>query len=381
MTKQAKKLKGVRIQLMPNGKQIEQIDMNINLRRFVKNQLLGMQKERYANGGNYQSKISMIYLLPVLKKEYPFLRLAESTCLEYAIEDVDSAYQRFFKKQNQAPNFESRKRPHNAYKSKCINHNIEVVDNHYIKLPKLGLVKAYGLDRVKGKIKFATVRKLPTGKYECTITVEYQTESLPKTQKQVGIDMGIADLAIQSDGFKLPNKNFERTSHKKLRLWQKKLSRRREQALAKIKQDDTLTLDDFKNYQKAKQMVAKLHRKIANQRNNYLHQYTTSLVKNYDLIAVEDLKVKNMQKNHHLARSIADASWAIIKSMLSYKCDWYGKQLVSVNPQYTSQQCSACGAMDGKKPLNIREWTCKSCGVHHDRDVNAATNILNKALA
>jgi putative transposase len=378
------KLKGIKIKLLPNQAQKDQIDINIQLRRFVKNQMLNMQQARYENGGKYVNKFGMNYLIKMMKLEYPFLKQAESTCLEYACADLDQAYQRFFTGQNERPNFESRKRPHNSYKSKCINQNILVMDNHCIRLPKLGLVRAYGLDRIHGKIKNAVVRKEPTGAYSATIQVEHEPVLLPKTNKQIGIDLGIAHLAIQSDGGKLENKNFERSLAKKRRVWERKLARRRTQALAKIKEakevNVELDLSEFKNVQKAKEMVAKLNRKIANRHESHLQKYTTDLVRNFDLIAMEDLKTKNLMKNHHLARSIADASWAKIKSMLAYKCEWYGKELVLVHPAHTSQICSACGENTGKKPLRIREWTCPCCREHHDRDINAAINILNKAL-
>jgi putative transposase len=379
------KLKGVKIKLKPSENQKNQIDINLNLRRFVKNQMLAMQKSRYDNGGKFTSKIGMIYCLKALKLEFPFLKQAESTCLEYACADLDQAFQRFFNKQNACPNFESRKRPHNSYKSKCINNNIQVVDNHAVKLPKLGIVKGYGLERITGKIKSAVIRKESTGAYSATIQVEHEPAPLPKTGKKVGLDLGLADLVIQSDGFKLKNKKFERSLAKKRRLWERKLARRRLQAKQKIEKARNVGVElewsSFKNVEKARQMVAKLNRKIANQREDYLQKYTTQLVNEFDLIVMEDLKTKNLMKNKRLSRSIADSSWAKIKAMLEYKCDWYGKELVLVAPQYTSQTCSKCGGNTGKKPLHIREFTCPHCRAHHDRDINASINILNKAFA
>ena len=172
---------------------------------------------------------------------------------------------------------------------------------------------------------------------------------------------------------------------RKLVLWQSKAARRRElaeQEIAKTKhyEDYELTLDDFSNYNKAKVMVAELYEKIANSRKDYLHKVTTQLVHDYDLIAMEDLKTKNMVKNHSLAKAISNQGWGMFRAMLSYKCEWYGKQLVTVNPKNTSRVCSSCGADTGKKPLDIREWTCPECGTHHDRDVNAARNILKLAI-
>ncbi len=347
--------------------------------------MLAMQQARYENGGKYTSKFGMIYCLKMLKQEFPFLKQAESTSLEYACADLDQAYQRFFKGQNDRPTFESRKRPHNSYKSKCINQNIQVVDNHAIQLPKLGVVKAYGLNRIQGKIKSAVIRKESTGAYSATIQVEHEPNEWTKTGNKIGLDLGLTDLVIQSNGFKLKNKKFERSLAKKRRIWERKLARRRAQAKLKIEEARNAGIDlemsSFKNVEKARQMVAKINRKSSNQREDYLQKYTTTLVKEFDVIVMEDLKTKNLMKNHHLARSIADSAWGKIKSMLAYKCDWYGKKLILVPPHYTSQNCSNCGENTGKKPLHIRSFTCPNCGTHHDRDINASINILNKAFA
>lgn len=199
------------------------------------------------------------------------------------------------------------------------------------------------------------------------------------------MDLGLTHLVSHSDGTRLKNRQFERALANKRHKWERKLARRRCLALKKIEAHRQLTgesleMSAFKNVQKAKEQVARIHKKIANRRNDYLHKYTTSLVRNFDTIAIEDLKPKSMMKNKRLSRSIADASRARIKSMLQYKCKWYEKQLILVDPAYTSRTCSVCKHLDGKKPLHIREWTCPQCGTLLDRDINAAQNILNKAL-
>jgi putative transposase len=380
-------LKGIKIKIYPNDEQATSIQKTLRANHSLFNMLLGIQRDRYANGGKYVSKFGMNYMIKALKIEFPWLKEAESTSLLYTSQSVDDAFDRFFKKQNGFPKFKSRHRtPVRSFKMNCVNKNIEIVSNHYIKLPKLGKVRANGLNRIKGVIKSAVVRQLSTGGYECTVLVDTTIKHTKRNREVVGIDLGIENLSNHSDGSKLANKNFERTLHQKKIVWEKKLARRRRLALEKIKQDPSLELSDFKNYVKAKQMVAKYNRKIANRRTDYLHKYTTELVREHDVIVLEDLKVQNMQKNHHLARSIADQSWTRIKSMIEYKCDWYGKIVVTVDPRFTSKTCHCCGERtfpktgNKQKDLAIRQWTCSNCGQTHDRDVNAALVILQRGL-
>ena len=222
-----------------------------------------------------------------------------------------------------------------------------------------------------------------TGNFYALVVADTEIQALPSTGNAVGIDMGVADLMITSDGVKYPTIRFDKMLSKKKRYWERKLARRRALAEKEIawdkhnKVDYPRTLMDFSNYQKARVMVAKYNEKIANQRNYYHHLLTKSLVEQYDVIKIEDLKTKNLLKNHHLARAIANQGWRELRSQLEYKCAWYGKQLVTVNPRKTSQICSNCGFDDGKHELNIREWTCSNCGTTHDRDINASINILN----
>ena len=212
--------------------------------------------------------------------------------------------------------------------------------------------------------------------------VDTEIEELPKTTNAVGIDMGVADLMITSNGVKYPTIRFDKILGKKKHYWEKRLARRRALAKQEIAWDrhnkvlEPRELSDFKNYQKAKIMVAKYSEKIANQRSNYLHNLSKSLVEQYDVIKIEDLKSKNLMKNHKLSRAIANQSWGALRTQLEYKCAWYGKQLVTVSPYKTSQICSSCGYDDGKHTLDIRAWTCPNCQAEHDRDVNAAKNIL-----
>lgn len=372
-----------KVRIYPTKKQADHIMQFIGNSRFVYNQMLAMQSERYKNGGKYVSTFRMNNLLSPLKKQYPFLKQSPSHTLQQSCKDLDSAFQNFFKKQAKYPRFHSLKGSKQSYRD--TDHNF-VMDSNHLKLNKLGTIRfrsGYNLYS-SAKIKQVTVSYTSSHKFYASILVKCEKQALPKTGEQVGLDMGVADLVIQSDGKKVKTRKYTELEHN-LHIWQRKLARRRELAkleIAKAKhyEDHELTLDNFANYNKAKVRVAKLYEKIANSRKDYLHKVTTSLVREYDLIAMEDLKTKNMVKNHPLAKSISNQGWGMFRTMLSYKCEWYGKMLVVVNPRNTSRVCSACGADTGKKPLDIREWTCPECGVHHDRDINAARNILQLAI-
>lgn len=372
-----------KVRIYPTKNQVEMIMQFIGNSRFVYNQMLAMQSERYKNGGKYVNTFGMNNLLPLLKRQYSFLKLSPSHALQQACADLNIAFQNFFKKRAKYPRFHSRKGAKQTYRD--TDHNF-VADTSHLKFNKLGLVyfhSSYSLDS-SVKVKQVTVSYTPSHKFYASILVKCEKQALPKTGEQVGLDMGVADLVIESNGKKVPTQKYRKLEHK-LHIWQRKLARRRELAkleIAKAKhyEDHELTLDDFSNYLKSKVMVAKLYEKIANSRKDYLHKVTTQLVHDYDLIAMEDLKTKNMVKNHHLAKSITNQGWGMFKEMLSYKCEWYGKTLVTVNPKNTSRVCSACGTDTGKKPLDIREWVCPECGAWHDRDVNAAQNILKLAI-
>ena len=345
-----------------------------------------MTRHQHNPAAKFLNAFDLNNLLPALKTEYPWLKDAESTSLQVTNHDLIEAFKQFFKKQHGFPKFKSLKYPKQSYQCKTVNQNIEVVDRHHIQLPKLGIVSFRAGRLPVGKIKAVTIRLSATGKFYANVLVDTDIEELPKTSKAIGIDMGVADLMITSAGVKYPTIQFDKRLSKKKHYWEKRLARRRRQAEKEIAWDkhnqvpEPRALNDFKNYLKAKRMVAKYSEKTANQRDNYLHNITKELVEQYDVIKIEDLKTKNLLKNHHLARVIANQSWRKLRLILEYKCAWYGKQLVTVNPRKTSQICSACNYDDGKHTLEIRQWTCPNCGSNHDRDINAATNIL-KATA
>lgn len=375
-------LKGIKLRIYPNQEQQMKIKLNFGYNRFVWNQMLDMMIKRYKNNPKapFLNAFALNNLLPALKVEHSWLKEAESTSLQQTNKDLVEAYKKFFREHKGFPKFKSRKFPKQSYRSVVGN---RLIDKNHIKLPKLGIVKFKSGQEVSGKIKNVTIRLSSTGKYYAIVLVDTEVAELPKTNNSAGIDMGVADLMITSDGVKYPTIRFDKILAKKKHYWEKRLARRRLQAQKDIAWDKhnkviaPRELSDFKNYQKAKLMVAKYNEKIANQRNNYLHNLTKSLVETYDVIKIEDLKAKNLMKNHKLARAIANQSWREIRRQLEYKCEWYGKQLVIVNPRKTSQICSSCGYDDGKHTLDIRQWTCPNCGVNHDRDINAAKNILS----
>lgn len=380
--------KGIKLRIYPNLEQQQQMIENFGATRFVWNQMLNMQIERYKNNpdSKFLNGFAMNILLKQLKIEYTWLRQADSTSLQDTCETLALTFQRFFKHIGGYPKFKSRKYHKQSYKSKIIINNIRLVNDHYLKLPKLGIMKFKGR-LTTDKIKSATIELYPTGKFYCVLLTECENQTqFSKTNKNVGLDMGVADLIITSDGTKYPTIRFDKLLARKKRVWERKLARRRLQAIKEIawdKHDKVLEpreLSDFKNVEKARIMVAKYNEKIANQRKDYLHKLTTKLVHEYDKIMIEDLKTKNLLHNHKLARAIANQSWRMIRAMLEYKCAWYGKELVTVNPYKTSQVCSNCGYDDGKHTLDIRSWMCPQCCVKHDRDINAAKNIKNLGL-
>lgn len=201
-------------------------------------------------------------------------------------------------------------------------------------------------------------------------------QKLPKVNFAIGIDLGITDFAILSDGQKIDNNRFGSKMQKKLKREQGKLSR-----CALLEKKNSVNLFEEKNCQKQKRKVARLHEKIMNQRTDFLNKLSTDIIKNHDTICMESLNTKGMLRNHKLARNISDVSWSSFVAKLQYKADWYGREMIKIDKWFPSRQiCSNCGHKDGKKPLNIRDWTCSSCHVYHDRDINANKNILTEGL-
>lgn len=375
-------LKTIKLRLYPNLQQREQIDININHCRALWNMMLEMHVNRYKNNKNskFVNGYGMNLLLPSLKKEYAWLKEADSSSLQETNTQLETAYKRFFKKLGGSPKFKSYKFSRKSYTTKI---RMSLIDDHHLKLLKLGRVYFRAKEIPDGRIKRVTVSISSTGKYHALVLMDTDIKPFEKTGKAIGIDLGLASLSTQSDGYKLDNIRFDKKLTKKKHYWEKRLARRRKQALQVIheqhKLGHELELADFSNYTRAKYMVAKYAEKEKNQREDYLQKYTTNLVKKYDTIVMEDLKSSNMIKNHNLARAIANASWHKIREMLEYKTSWYGKKLIIIDPKYTSQVDFETGEVV-KKPLDVRQYT-NSLGHTFDRDINAAKNILKWGIS
>lgn len=372
------RLKAYKFRIYPTEEQEIFFAKTFGCVRKVYNLMLNDRKKAYEEVKNDTSK-KMTFPTPAkYKKEFPFLKEVDSLALANAQLHLDKAYKNFFRDKSVGfPRFKSKKNPVQSYTTNNQNGTVALIDSKFIKVPKLKSLIRIKLHRQpKGMIKSATISRHASGKYYISLLCKEEINELPKTNSAIGIDLGITDFAILSDGQKIDNNKFTSKMEKKLKREQRKLSRRA--LLAKKK---GIPLSEAKNYQKQKRKVARLHEKVMNQRTDFLNKLSTEIIKNHDIICIEDLNVKGMLRNHKLARSISDVSWSSFVAKLQYKADWYGREIIKVDTWFPSSQiCSECGHKDGKKSLDIREWTCPICHTHHDRDINASINILIEGL-
>ena len=374
--------KGIRVRLYPTDEQEILINKTLGCCRFVHNQTLSDCKQSYEQTQHFPSKNERITNLVPLKEENEFLKEVDSTALQQSVRDLNSSMDNFFKNRSHFgfPKFKSKHNLKQSYRTPYNGGNADVLDNKHIKLPKLGSVKTKRFDMPEVyKIFNITVERTNTGKYYASICIETEVQPLHKTGKRVGFDLGLIDLLIGSDGTRYERPKFDYLNKEKLAKEQRKLSKMR----TKLERVNA-NLDECKNYQKQKRKVAKLHEHVANCAKDFNHKLSRKLVEEYDLIAMENLNVNGLIKNHSLAYSIADVRWSQLVNFIQYKCHWYEKKFVQVDRFYASSKiCSCCGTYhkDIVNSLSVREWICPDCGTHHDRDINAAKNILIQALS
>ena len=362
-------LKAYKYRLYPNKEQKILIQKTFCFCRFVYNQCLNLKINKYKNESVSMSKIDLNnYCNRQLKKEYEWLRDSDKWSLTNSIYNMDSAYQKFFKEHTGYPKFKSKRDNKKTYKTNFANNNIEVsFDDNKIKLPKLKWVKAKIHREFTGKIKSATISQVPSGKYFVSILVETDHIPLERINNSIGIDLGIKDLLITSNGEKFDNLKFTKKYEKKLAKEQRKFAH-------KIKGSN--------NYQKQRIKLAKVYEKIKNTRLDYLHKISHKLISENQVIVSEDLAISNMVKNHNLSKSILDCGWYELIRQINYKSDWNGRTYIKIGKFIkSSQPCNVCGYVNkDTKNLSVRQWKCPKCGTVHDRDVNAAINILNEGL-
>ena len=372
----------IRVRLYPTEEQKVLIDKTFGCVRFVYNQTLEKCKQLYEQTQHFPSKKERSANLVLLKNEYEFLKEVDACALQKSVKDFDLALDNFFRNKNYFgfPQFKSKHKGKQSYRTPGGRSNVGILDNKHIKLPKLGSVKTKRFDMPDVyKIFNITIKRTNTGKYYASICIETEVQPLPKTGQQAGFDLGLKDLLIGSDGSRYERPKFDYANKDKLIKEQRKLSKMRTK-LERAK----LNLDECKNYQKQKHKVAKLHEHIANSAKDFNHKLSRKLVEEYDFLAFETLNIEGMRKNHYLAYSISDVRWSQLLNFIQYKCLWYGKELKRVDRFYASSKiCSECGTYhkDIVNSLSVREWICPDCGTHHDRDVNAAKNILIQALS
>tara|TARA_R110000868_G_scaffold76573_3_gene220132 strand:+ start:12317 stop:13498 length:1182 start_codon:yes stop_codon:yes gene_type:complete len=356
-------LKAFKYKLNPNEEQIVLINKHIGACRYIYN--LALETKQMAYAGN---KVNLSYFelhsqLKELKEELPWLKELNSQSLQQAITNLDKAYTAFFKGQNDFPKY---KKKSNGG-SFNVPQNVRIIDGKLI-IPKF--TKKNGIDiilhrEIKGEIRQATISRTPTGKYFVSILCETGEQNISKNnikeETTIGIDLGIKDFAITSNGEVFENPKYLRKAHDKLKYIQKKYSKNKGK--------------------KTKQKLAKLHEKVTNKRKDFLHKVSTKLIRENQTICLENLNVSGMIKNHNLAQSISDVSWSTFVNMLEYKGEWYGTNILKIGRfEPSSKTCSNCGNINKELTLKDREWTCVKCNTEHDRDVNAAINIKNFSL-
>ena len=352
-----------KIRIYPNKEQEVFLKKSCGVSRFAYNWGLAEWERQYKNGEK-PTRFKLDKSFNSIKKDkFPFVCEVSKCCSQIAFMNLGRAYKNFFDRRAKYPKFK-KKGIHDSF---GLANDAFYINGKHIKLAKMQPMKMAEEPRFDGKIMSGTVSCV-AGKWYISIAVDVQKDmTLPKTGKYVGVDLGVKDIAITSDGYKFANPRWIQKSEKKLKRLQRELARRQRAS---------------KRHERTRLRLARKHNQVANQRRDWLHKITTLLVRKYDVIALEDLNVRGMTKNHSLAKAITNVSFGEFNRQIEYKAQMYGKQIYRVDRFFpSSKTCSVCGCIQDKMQLNVREWTCPDCGAHHDRDINAAQNLLRQAMS
>lgn len=352
--------KAFKFRIYPDSEQAAKLDKQFGFARFVYNHYRAAREGYYQDTGTGLTYNDCATdLSERLKVDHPWLKEADSQAIQQALMDLDKAYKNFFEGRADYPKFKKKHGKQSIRYPQRFK-----VEGSYVYLPKVGWVKVVLHRKIEGQMKNATVSKTKTGKFFVAIQCEVEHTEPEKKPTKVGIDLGLTTFAMFSTGEKIDNPRNLKVSERRLKIRQRRLSR-------KVKGSNSRG--------KARHAVAAIHEKIANQRRDFHHKLSRTIVDNFGVIAFESLNVSGMMKNHNLAKAIADAGWNQFVGFVEYKADWAGCEVLRVDRFFPSSKlCADCGEKNQSLTLNIRKWVCTSCGVIHDRDENAAINILKQ---